>query len=109
MFRTKEQRIKSGTELVGLLSRERFNAAISIFITILATALVLLPVGILWKVENSAVHQILVIFAFTLAFAACCSLFTKAQKQEVFAATAAYCAVLIIFLGNNQSNGQIST
>lgn len=70
----------------------------------LATALLLFPVFILYELESSAVHQILVIFAFTLAFAACCSLFTKAKKQDVFAATAAYCAVLVVFLGNNQGN-----
>lgn len=36
----------------------------------------------------------------TLAFSAVLSLFTKAKRHEILAAAAAYCAVLVVFLGN---------
>ena len=100
IFRTREQHTKSGHELIALLSRKRFNALISILITIIATALLLFPVYILDQVVRDGVHQLLVIFAFTLAFAACCSIFTSARRQEVFGAAAGYCAVLVVFLAN---------
>ncbi|MCJ1240409.1 hypothetical protein MMC14_008411 [Varicellaria rhodocarpa] len=106
VFRSEEQRIRSGNEIINLFSHKRFNAFIYIIITILATVLLLVPVSVLWVVQNSGLHQILVIFFFTLTFAACCSVFTKARRQEVFAATAAYCAVLVVFLGNTQNQNK---
>lgn len=36
----------------------------------------------------------------TLAFSSILSLFTKARRHEILAAAAAYCAVLVVFLGN---------
>jgi len=50
--------------------------------------------------ERKSNYQILTVFLFILAFAASCSIFTQAKRQEVFAATAAYSAVLVVFLGN---------
>ena len=73
-------------------------------LTIIATALLLFPVFILDQVVKDGVRQLLVIFAFTLAFAACCSIFTNARKQEVFGAAAGYCAVLVVFLANTMGN-----
>jgi len=104
IFRTREQHTKSGHEIIALLSRKRFNALIYILLTITATALLLFPVFILDQVVRDGVHQLLVIFAFTLAFAACCSIFTNARKQEVFGAAAGYCAVLVVFLANTMGN-----
>ena len=48
IFRTKEQHIKTGDELVGLVSLERLSAFISAIIAILATALVLIPRYVLY-------------------------------------------------------------
>lgn len=36
----------------------------------------------------------------TLTFSAVLSLFTKAKRHEILASAAAYCAVLVVFLGN---------
>ena len=41
-----------------------------------------------------------VLLVFTLAFSACISLFTRAGRHEILAASAAYCAVLVVFIGN---------
>ena len=74
---------------------------------VLSTALLLLPVLILSKIrthDHDQEYMILVIFLFTLTFSACCAIFTMAKKHEVFAATAAYSAVLVVFLGNTQNN-----
>ena len=54
--------------------------------------------------ESRPAYQVSVTLAFTLAFVASCSIFTKARIQEVFFATAAYCAVLVVFLSSTQSN-----
>jgi hypothetical protein len=44
-------------------------------------------------------------FAFILATAV--SVFTDAKRHEVFGATAVYCAVLVIFLGNILQQQQV--
>lgn len=41
-----------------------------------------------------------VLLVFTLAFSAVLSLFTRAKRHEILGAAAAYCAVLVVFLGN---------
>lgn len=109
IFRTKEQKIKTGSDpdLI-LVSPTRFDALLRAFLTLFAAVLLLVPVLILFKlqpesasqVKSRSKYQVLTIFLFTLIASASCSIFTKARKQEVFTATAAYCAVLVVFLGN---------
>jgi hypothetical protein len=41
-----------------------------------------------------------VLVVFTLLFSAAMSLVTKAARHELFAASAAYCAILVVFIGN---------
>ena len=106
LFRTRAQRKKSGSEDINLVSHRRFEAVVSILITVLATALLLAPITILYLMANRGLPQIGVIFAFVLVFAACCALFTKATKQEIFMATAAYGAVLVVFLGNTTNSSR---
>lgn len=41
-----------------------------------------------------------VLIVFTLLFGAAMGLLTKAARHELFAASAAYCAILVVFIGN---------
>jgi hypothetical protein len=41
-----------------------------------------------------------VLIVFTLLFSAAMSVLTKAARHEMFAASAAYCAILVVFIGN---------
>ncbi|KAI4232044.1 MAG: hypothetical protein LQ352_008367, partial [Teloschistes flavicans] len=108
IFRTKEQRIITGHENVALLSSDRLDILLRIVLTILAAILLLGPVMILFELQPTHRHdvrrnswyQILTVLVFTLVFSASCSIFTKARRHQVFTATAAYCAVLVVFLGN---------
>ena len=101
LFRTRSQRLRSGNEDIDLVSHKRLNVIVSIFVTVIATALLLAPIAILYSMSNKGLPQIAVIFAFVLLFATLCALSTRATKQETFMATAAYAAVLVVFLGNN--------
>ena len=111
LFRTHEQRIKTGDEALDLVSLDRLDNILRAIITIVAATLLLVPVFVLFKlqptnkseVERKSNYQILTIFVFTLLFSASCSIFTQAKKQEVFTATAAYSAVLVVFLGNTSN------
>lgn len=111
LFRTHEQKIKTGDEALHLVSLDRLDNILRAVITILAAILLLVPVFVLFKlqptnvseVERKGNYQILTVFIFTLLFSASCSIFTQAKKQEVFTATAAYSAVLVVFLGNTSN------
>ena len=108
--------MKTGDEALHLVSLDRLDNVLRAIVTILAAFLLLVPVFVLFKlqptnkseVERKSNYQILTIFIFTLLFSASCSIFTQAKKQEVFTATAAYSAVLVVFLGNT-SNVLVAT
>lgn len=87
ILRTKEQRIKPGHKLLDLPSKLCLNAFVHSVLVILDTALLLAPVYTLREIESSGTSQLLVIFALTLTFAACCSVFTQARGRQMFAAT----------------------
>jgi len=102
---------------LNLVSPERLDILLKAFLTILASLLLLAPVSILFmlqpaqpsQVRARSRSQIGVVFLFTLVFSICCSAFTKARKQEIFTATAAYSAVLVVFLGNTSQMLACST
>lgn len=110
LFRTREQKTQTGSEAgFHLISQHRLDVFIRIIVIIVSSVLLLIPVFILFSLspntQADAQHQgnlqILTIFIFTIVFSGSCSIFTQAKRQEVFAATAAYCAVLVVFLGNS--------
>jgi hypothetical protein len=51
--------------------------------------LLVAPVVLLFSVQESNTLKVVVLLSFTLFFCICISVFTKAKRHEVFAATAA--------------------
>lgn len=110
MFRTAEDRIKSGNvKQIDLVSTHRINAFIYMIITILASLELLVPLVIIYRLQQTTsiaamplvgYYQILTIFISTIFFSASSAIFSSVQRKEVFTTTAAYCAVLVVFLGN---------
>ena len=111
IFSSSEQKIKSGSEDMRLTSADRFDVLIRIVYTVIAAILLLVPVFVLFRLQplspdefrRQSNYQILTVFLFTLAFSALLGIFTRAKRQEVFAATTAYSAVLVVFLGNTSN------
>lgn len=101
----------AGKEVVHLTSPTRRDVLLRIVLTLLAIILLLAPVFILLELQRSipgetrrkSNYQIIVISLFTLVFSATATILTRARRQEVFTATAAYSAVLVIFLGHTSS------
>lgn len=50
--------------------------------------------------RTSTFDAIGILVVFTLLFSAAMSVLTKAARHELFAASAAYCAVLVVFITN---------
>jgi hypothetical protein len=55
--------------------------------------------------RNSTFDAVGILVVFTLLFSAAMSLLTKAKRHELFAASAAYCAVLVVFISNFGNDG----
>ena len=112
IFRSRVQQEQSGHDpAIRLISPSRLDIFLRFVLTIIAAILLLAPVIILVQLQPNEPSQvtrrnwlqIMTIFLCTLAFSGSCSIFTGARRQEVFTATAAYCAVLVVFLGNTSN------
>ncbi|KAL3422729.1 hypothetical protein PVAG01_06885 [Phlyctema vagabunda] len=102
IFVTPDDRNKTKNPNIRYYSEERLGVLIKIIIASVSTALLLVPIFIFLAVQCSPYLMALVTLIFSLLFATCVSTMTKARRHEVFAATAAYCAVLVVFIGNLQ-------
>jgi hypothetical protein len=87
-------------------TRRRIDRLAAIIITLMLLILLIVPVVVLYRLVDSMGSRrtdalcIGTLLIFTMAFSAVLSLFTRARRHEILAASAAYCAVLVVFLGN---------
>lgn len=87
-------------------TRSRIDCLVICVITSMLLLLLVVPVYVLYhlvtELGNNRTDTICigVLLVFTLVFSAVLSLFTRAKRHEILAAAAAYCAVLVVFLGN---------
>ncbi|KAH7030464.1 hypothetical protein B0J12DRAFT_316977 [Macrophomina phaseolina] len=105
LFCTKDVCRKSSDEHVFYFSPARVEKLVGLIITTVIFILLIIPVVAMYKLTsfgdtNSILTAIGVMVIFTLLFAAAISLLTKAKRHELFAASAAYCAVLVVFITN---------
>jgi hypothetical protein len=89
LFTSADQRRKSPDPYIKYYSKSRIDLLVRIIICLLAVALLVAPVVLLFSVPERNALKILVLLSFTLFFCVCISVFTKAKRHEVFAATAA--------------------
>lgn len=108
MFATPELRQKTTDKYLLYYSPARIDGLVNGIITSIVLTLLIIPVVVMWKLSNmgeeaNPFEAIGILIVFTLLFGgAMCSL-TKATRQELFAASAAYCAVLVVFISNFQT------
>ncbi|CAG5144358.1 uncharacterized protein ALTATR162_LOCUS1530 [Alternaria atra] len=123
-FRTPEAQEKTSDPYVSFYSSSRIDKLVNILITFVIFCLLVIPVITMYQLTNTAAHVVTdaagnvtttsqvdidsrdtfnavgVLIVFTLLFSAAMSLLTKAARHELFAASAAYCAILVVFIGN---------
>lgn len=92
-------------------SPSRIEKLVGVIITMIIFILLILPVVAMYRLtsigeRNSTFDAVGVLVVFTLLFSAAMSLLTKAQRHELFAASAAYCAVLVVFISNFSNDGR---
>jgi hypothetical protein len=58
------------------------------------------PVAEAREYKRDTFNAVGVLIVFTLLFSAAMSVLTRAARHELFASSAAYCAILVVFIGN---------
>lgn len=128
-FRTPELRAKTDDKSVSYYSSCRIDQLVNILITFVIFILLVIPVITMYHLTSTSMHgtdlsafvngtasnqqspatvtsqkdtfnAVGVLMIFTLLFSAAMSMLTKAARHELFAASAAYCAILVVFIGN---------
>ncbi|CAO1598600.1 hypothetical protein XANCAGTX0491_002361 [Xanthoria calcicola] len=84
-----EERKKTDDEYVQLYSKYRVDVLARLILTVVAVVLLMVPTAVLFLVPEHDILKIMLIMIFTMLFSAALSLFTKAKRHEMFAATAA--------------------
>ena len=106
IFLTPELRAKTRDDQVRYFDRKRVDVLVGLVITNIIFVLLVLPVVAMYKLtacnpeSDGTFSAIGVLVVFTLLFSATMCLLTKARRHELFAASAAYCAVLVVFISN---------
>ena len=81
-------------------SERRIHAVVAVLNVIVAAVLLFGAILNLYYVTDEQ-KRLGLIAGYTIAFAVCVGLVTKAKTHEVFAATAAYAAVLVVFVSGD--------
>lgn len=106
IFCSEETASKSADPKIRYFTRGRINAFVTLIITFIILLLLVIPIWLLYHISvtldtnRSNIVCMGVLLVATLAFSAVLSLFTKARRHEILAASAGYCAVLVVFVGN---------
>ena len=88
LFTSKEQYRKSDDENLHLMSKYRMDVLVRLILTLTTVGLLVGPSAILFVVPGHRTLKIILIMLFTLLFSAAVSVFTKAKRHEMLAATA---------------------
>jgi len=109
-FRTPELRKKTTNKYINFYSSSRIDTLVGVLITVIIFVLLVLPVTTMYHLASfntgkSTFNVVGVLIIFTLLFSAAMSLLTRAARHELFAASAAYCAILVVFIGNFGGQG----
>ncbi|KAL5083489.1 hypothetical protein Trisim1_001419 [Trichoderma cf. simile WF8] len=99
----KEEISLDGRYSVGRYHEKSISAATAIITILIAALLLVGPITGLYFVANNAA-KLGMLAAFTALFALSVGLITNAKRAEIFASTAAYAAVLVVFVSGNISN-----
>jgi len=104
IFTSKRERERTTDKNTTLYSDHRVRAVSRILSTLIAVGVLIAPIAVLHRVD-SLDTRVWGLVGFTCLFA-CALLFTRAKKHEVFEATAAFCAVLAVFVGTGASGSK---
>ncbi|KAK0357301.1 hypothetical protein LTR91_004383 [Friedmanniomyces endolithicus] len=105
IFITEEMRQKTNNLRIYYYAPQRVDTLVNLIITAIIFTLLVVPVVLMYEMAQvggtaSPLESIGILTVFTLLFGLAMSALTTAKRQELFAASAAYCAVLVVFVSN---------
>ncbi|KAL5320214.1 hypothetical protein ACEPPN_011015 [Leptodophora sp. 'Broadleaf-Isolate-01'] len=101
-------RIRTPDGLSDFVSHTKVALAVTILSGLVATLFLIgAIVGLYWVDDPRA--KLGILSGLTVAFAGSLAMFTNARRQDVFAATAAYAAVLVVFISGNLKTSERGT
>jgi hypothetical protein len=84
-----------------------FTTACNVFCTILSTALPSSSILVLYYVQDM-LARLIIIIVFSLLLSSVMALVSRGRRYEIFAATFAFAAVQVVFVGNVDTVGSVS-
>jgi len=99
----KKELSRDGLHHIGRFNENSISIAVAVISIFVAAVLLVGSITGLYLVTSDAA-KLGMVAAFTAAFALSIGLMTNASRAEIFAATAAYAAVLVVFVSGNISN-----
>ncbi|KAH8655983.1 hypothetical protein BGZ60DRAFT_435101 [Tricladium varicosporioides] len=99
LFQDKYTQQLTNDKNVIIWSNQRVHAVSRLLVIILNIILLVVPIVLLYLFERTAL-RFSIIIVFMMLFLCALSLCTRARNLEIFAATAAYAAVLVVFVSN---------
>ncbi|KAA6412628.1 MAG: hypothetical protein FRX48_03620 [Lasallia pustulata] len=105
VFRSREFGQKTVDKNISYFDQKRVDSLVSTIIMLVIIVLLVLPIVGMFRLSTDnnradTFTAIGVLIVFTLLFCAVISMLTKARRHEIFAASATYCAVLVVFISN---------
>lgn len=97
----KTKRITSGTEHIN----ENHVSAVAAAISMVIAAILLVGAVVVLNILKQRKTQLGLIAMFTVLFAASVGILTNARRAEIFGSTAAYTAVLVVFISSTTTSG----
>lgn len=95
----------SSAENIESLSESRLQVFVGAVNLLVASVILFGAVYALYYVKEVE-KRLALVAGFTIIFALCIGLLTNARRPEIFAACAAYAAVLVVFVSGNLNNQQ---
>ncbi|EPS45661.1 hypothetical protein H072_359 [Dactylellina haptotyla CBS 200.50] len=103
IFKQESPRAYQGSREITVLAKQWMQAISRLMYGIIVTAIVTFGVILLYFVKTDS-WRLVILCCATLLCAVLTSILTKAKKSEVFGVAAAYCAVLVVFVGSTLDN-----
>ncbi|KAL4784619.1 hypothetical protein BJX76DRAFT_356853 [Aspergillus varians] len=100
-----EETSRDGLHRIGRFKETSITIAVSVISILVASFLLIGSIVGLYFATGDALKLCLVA-GFTAVFALCVGLMTNARRADIFAATAAYAAVLVVFVSGDISNSR---
>lgn len=80
------------------MNEQKLQRFVTLSGTIIAIGFLIVAMWVLWRLKNDMIAKLGTVTGFVVAFAAWLGFLTTAQRKDVISATAAYAAVLVVFV-----------